>query len=211
MAKLWTGVGIAVQSALATASTITAITKANPAVVSDDAHGYNNGEYLVLAVQGMHELNNRVVRVANKTTDTYELEGVDSTDYNTFSSGSSQKITFGTTLSGVTDINVSGGEFEDIDISTIHDLVKVTMPGSASPIKIGMSAHWEPSDTGLVALKAASDAKTQRAVRFTFADGTKWLFSGYVGCTLAPTGSGQQKVSTPLSFSVNGRSTAYAT
>jgi len=211
MAKLWTGVAIAVQSALATASTITAITKANPAVVSDDAHGYSNGDYLVLSVQGMHEVNNRVVRVANKTTDTYELEGVDSTDYNTFSSGSGQKITFGTTLTGVTDNNVSGGEFDDIDISTIHGLVKVTMPGSASPIKVSMTAHWDPADASLVALKAASDAKSPRAVRFTFSDGTKWLFSGYVGCTLAPGGSGQQKVTTPLSFSVNGRSTAYAT
>jgi hypothetical protein len=74
-----------------------------------------------------------------------------------------------------------------------------------------MSAMWDPADAGLVALKAASDARAQRAVRVTFADSTKWLFNGYVGCTNAPTGAGQQLVKTPLTMKVNGRTTTYAT
>lgn len=210
-AKLWSNVQIAVQSALGANKTITGITKANPGVVTSTAHGFANGDYVVLAIQGMWQLDNRVVRVANVTTNTFELEGVDTTSYDTFSSGTANAITFGTTLSKVTDINVSGGDFEFIDTTTIHDNVKTQMPGAASPISVSMNALWDPSDAGLVALKTASDARAQRAVRFTFSDGTKWLFNGYVGVTLAPTGSGQQKVTTPMSFTVNGRTTTYAT
>ena len=210
-AKIWSNVQIAVQSALAAAKTITAITKASPAVATSTAHGYANGTYLVLAASGMFELDNRVVRVANTAANTFELEGVDSTLYSTFTAGTAQAITFGTTLSNITDVSVSGGEFDQIDVTTIHDNVKKTIPGSASPINIGMTANWDPTDAGMVALKTASDARAQRAVRVTFSDSTKWLFNGYIGATNAPTGSGQQKVTTPLTINVFGRTTTYAT
>ena len=38
----------------------------------------------------------------------------------------------------------------------------------------------------LAALKAASDNKAQRAVKFTFANSQKVVFCGYIGCTLLP-------------------------
>lgn len=72
---------------------ITAISKANPAVVTSAAHGYNNGDELVLAgIVGMTQLNGRNVRVANKATNTYELHDLDgntinSSAYTTYSSG----------------------------------------------------------------------------------------------------------------------------
>jgi Phage tail tube protein, TTP len=210
-AKIWSNVQIAVQSAIAASKTITGITKASPAVATSTAHGYANGDYVVLTVSGMFELDNRVVRVANVAANTFELEGVDATAYTTFTSGGAQVITFGTTLSNITDVNVSGGDFDQIDVTTIHDNVKKSIPGSASPINIGMTANWDPSDAGMVALKSASDARAQRAVRVTFSDATKWCFNGYIGATNAPTGSGQQKVTTPLTINVFGRTTTYLT
>ena len=68
--------------------TITAITKANPAVVTASSHGYNNGdEVYITAVAGMIQLNGRWFTVANKTTNTFELSGVNSSDYSTYTSG----------------------------------------------------------------------------------------------------------------------------
>lgn len=212
-AKVWSGVTIAVQSALATALTVTGITKANPAVITYTGTDPANGDYTLLKIQGMSQLDYRVVRVANVNTggNTYEAEGVDSTLYDTFSSGTAEVITFGTTLSTVADLSVSGGDFNFIDVTTIADNVNKTIPGNANPLNITMTANWDPADTGLIALKTASDAKAIRAVRITFSDSTKVLFAGYVGATNFPTGSAQQKVSTPLSFNVYGRPTAYAT
>jgi hypothetical protein len=212
-AKVWSGVAIAVQSALATALTVTGITKANPAVVSYTGTDPSNGDYALLKIQGMHQLDYRVVRVANVNGagNTFECEGVDSSAYDTFSSGTAEVITFGTTLSIVGSLSVSGGDFNMIDVTTVHDSVNKQIPGNANPIVISMTCDWDPSDAGLVALKSASDAKAVRCIRVTFSDGSKVVFAGYVGATAFPTGSAQQRVETPVTISAYGRTTAYAT
>ena len=73
--------------------TISAITKANPAVVTATSHGYTNGdEIIITGVVGMTEVNGKRFKVADKTTNTFELQtlaGVDinSSSYTTYSSG----------------------------------------------------------------------------------------------------------------------------
>lgn len=206
----WSNVAVAVQSALAAAKTITGITKANPAVVSSTAHGYSNGDYVLLAVQGMYQINYRVMRVAGVTTDSFQLEGEDSTNYATFVSGTCQKITFGTTLSTLTNINAAGGDFDFIQTTTIHDSVKTQIPGLPNPSTYTFESFWDPSDAGLLALKSASDSQAQRAILFSFANGQKFVFNGYVGCSMSPTGSAQDLVKTSVVFTALGGPKAYA-
>ena len=64
-AKKWSKVQVAIQSALAAAISITAITKANPGVATYSGADPVNGDYAILKVQGMHQLNKKVVRFAN--------------------------------------------------------------------------------------------------------------------------------------------------
>ena len=45
--NVWSKVAVAVQTALASAKTITAITKANPGVATSVAHGYADGDILL--------------------------------------------------------------------------------------------------------------------------------------------------------------------
>ncbi len=72
---------------------ISAITKANPAVVTSNSHGFENGDFVnISGVVGMTEVNNTTFKVADKTTNTFELQNVDGTDINssaftTYSSG----------------------------------------------------------------------------------------------------------------------------
>lgn len=69
-----------------------AISKANPGVVTLATHGFNNADRVyITGVGGMVELNNREFIVANKTTNTFELQGVNTTGYTTFTSGGSIK------------------------------------------------------------------------------------------------------------------------
>lgn len=210
-AYIWSGVKLDVQSAIGATKTISAISKANPGVVTSTSHGLANGDYVYLAVQGMIELDQAVRRVANVTANTFELEGVDTTSFGTFTSGTAQLLTFGTTMNVISNVSVSGGEFDEIDITTVHDLQKKTIPGAASAIKASLTALWDPADAGLIKLKAASDAKQMLAFRFTLGGGAKWVFMGYVGATLAPTGSAQSKVETPISVTAYGKPSAYAT
>jgi len=71
-----------------TAKVITAVSQANPAVVTSVAHGYANGDDVYLAgIVGMTELNGRRFRVANKTADTFELQYTDATNVNSTAFG----------------------------------------------------------------------------------------------------------------------------
>ena len=73
--------------------TITAATKANPAVITSSSHGYSDGDFVIISsVAGMVQVNGRTFKVANKTTHTFELQDVDgnninSSDYQTYTSG----------------------------------------------------------------------------------------------------------------------------
>lgn len=97
-AILWTNVQVSIQSAIAAADTITGITKANPGVVTSTSHGWANGDYVYYNVDGMYQLDERIVRAANVTANTAELSGLDTTNFDTFSSGTGQVITFGTSV-----------------------------------------------------------------------------------------------------------------
>ena len=73
--------------------TITAITKANPGVITSNSHGFANGdEIYIIGVGGMTQLNGRNFRVANVTTNTFTLtdlfgNAIDTTNFTTFTSG----------------------------------------------------------------------------------------------------------------------------
>ena len=63
--------------------TISGITAANPAVVTSSSHGYSNGDFVnISGVVGMTEVNGTTFKVADKTTNTFELQNVDGTDIN---------------------------------------------------------------------------------------------------------------------------------
>ena len=85
---------------------ITAITKANPAVVTANSHGLSDGDRVFIkSVAGMTEVNNLEFTVANKTTNTFELSGINSSAFTTYTSGGTVgKIVEVTTTYSVTDI-----------------------------------------------------------------------------------------------------------
>lgn len=210
-ARKWSNVAIAMESAKAAAKTITAITKASEGAVSCTGNGYSNGDYVLILAQGMFQLNERVCRVKTATTDAFVLEGIDTTLFDTFTSGTAEKITFGTSITTATSVSSSGGGFDFIDTTTIHSNAKTQMPGLPAAASYSFENIWDVSDAGLLAMKTASDSQAQKAMRFTFGTGGQiMVFSGYVGCSLLPGGSAQQLVTTQSTITMNGTPSVYA-
>jgi hypothetical protein len=205
----WSNVQINVQTALGAAKTITAITKANPGVVTSTSHGLANGTYVLLSIVGMFELDQVVARVANQTTNTFELEGIDTTTYNTFVSGSAYAITFGSSMSTAQGVNVSGGEPEFVDITTVHDNVRKRAPTVVSPMTMSIESFYDPSNAALAQLATATRTKTTRAILLTFANSTKMVGSAFVAAAGVPTGTAQDIVKTPVSLEFQGLPTVY--
>jgi len=207
----WSNVGIDVQTALGANKTITGITKASPGVVSSTAHGFVNSDYVLHTIVGMCELNGRVCRVANKTNDTYELEGTYTTLYTTFVSGTANAITFGASLSTIQGVNATGGEPEFADTTTVHDNVRKRAPTVVSPMTMTMDSFYDPTDAALAQLALATDTKTTRAILLRFSNGTKMVGSAYCSAAGVPTGNAQDIVKTNVSLEFQGLPKVYTT
>ena len=108
--------------------TITGITQANPAVVTATSHGYSNGdEVLISGVVGMTEVNNKRFLVANKTTNTFELQNkdsvdVDSTGFTAYSSGGVSNKVFELTTPYTT------AQLFDLKFAQSADVMYITHP-----------------------------------------------------------------------------------
>lgn len=68
--------------------TITGATQANPVVITSNSHGFADGDTIfITGVGGMTQLNNNHYIVANQSTNTFELSGVNGTGYSAYTSG----------------------------------------------------------------------------------------------------------------------------
>lgn len=208
--RKWSNVAVAMQSAIAADITITNITKASEGVVTA-TNTLTAGDYVYLKIQGMFQLDGRVARIKTVSGTGFTLEGIDTTNFDTFSSGTCAKLTFGTSITTATSLSSSGGDFDFIDTTTIHGNAKTQIPGLPNPSTYTFENIWDVSDAGLLAMKAAADAQGIRAFKFTFGTGGQiMVFAGYVGASLLPGGSAQDKVTTSAVITMNGSPSYYA-
>ena len=121
---------------------ITAITKANPAVVTASSHGYSNGDDVwINDVGGMTEVNSRKYTVANKTTNTFELSGVDSSSYTTYTSGGTAAKVYQITT------EYTDSQLADLQFAQSADVMYITHPAH-EPTKLTRTGHtsWTIAD-----------------------------------------------------------------
>jgi hypothetical protein len=127
--------------------TISAITKANPAVVTATSHGYENGDEVVISgVGGMTEVNGKRFLVANKATNTFELTDKDGTNINsstftTYTSGGVSNKVFEITTPYTT------AQLFDLKFAQSADVMYITHPEHEVE-KLSRTAHtaWTLTD-----------------------------------------------------------------
>ena len=122
--------------------TISGITKANPGVVTATAHGYSNGDFVVISsVVGMTQVNNKTFKVSNKATNTFELQDVDGSNvdtsgYSTYSSaGTANKIyqiTTNYTTAQIPDLKFAQSADTMYICHSSHEVSKLTRTGHTS-------------------------------------------------------------------------------
>jgi hypothetical protein len=183
MAIPLTNTAVAMQNTLGTSKTITAISKASEASVTA-THDFSVGDYVVFDddIGGMTELINRVARVKSvSTTVSFVCEGLDSTNFATFTSGGTvSKITAFHSLSNVISFNFPEPQPNRIDITTIHDSQKKEMFGLDDAATISLPIIADPTSTVMTAVRTAALAKTLRAFKVTLQNGNILIFNAYV-------------------------------
>ncbi len=124
------GALLRVSSAEAAAKVITGITAANPPVVTSSTHGYANGDIVRIAdVVGMVQVNDRAFVVANQTTNTFELKGVDGTGYTAYASGGNAYKQTMVSVGSVASASGFDGQADEIDVTHLQSTAKEFLIG----------------------------------------------------------------------------------
>lgn len=181
------GSTLEVQTGLEAWKEVTAISKADPAVVSVATHGYVLGDVVRLGgITGMVELNGVVAPVdAPIAAGSFALAGVDSTDYTTFDAGSpqdarAQKLTF-TRFCELTGMNQQGGTAEEIDATTICSDAKEFETGLSDAGTFQLDFNFAPNQPVQAAIRDAEASGEQIAIRITLpGDGGRVIVIGSV-------------------------------
>lgn len=210
------GLKLFMESAIAAATTITAITKAAPGVFSAAGHTFVNGDIVLLEVQGMVELNGRLLKVMGVAAGTFSVAdvdgvtGIDTTLFNTFTSGTAKKVTLGTSITGVQDFTFAGGEIKTVDTTTVHDVVDTQIVVGASAQSADMTMQWDPAAAAQKAMIAAFQTRANKGFKVLWPDGAYVLFYGTVGYTGAPGGGKQGVTVSPAKITMLGGLTIYS-
>ncbi len=141
--------------------TISAITKANPGVVTATSHGYSDGDFVVISsVAGMTEVNGKTFKVSNKTTNTFELEDIDGNDVNT---SSYSTYTSGGTANKIYQITTSytTAQLFELKFAQSADVLYITHP-SHEVSKLSRTGHtsWTLSEVDFAETGPYMDANT---------------------------------------------------
>lgn len=101
----------------------TAVTKAGPPVATLTSHGLTDGEVGFWTVTaGMVELDGQAFMVDGSDTNTFEMPGLDTTDYSTYSAGSATVAATWGTISEAAGYTVGGGASAQLDDSRLLDV-----------------------------------------------------------------------------------------
>lgn len=185
MSQVPTGSTFFVASTIAAAKTVSSVTNATEAVVTSTAHGYSNGD-IVIMFSGWGRLNKRAFRIKSVTTDTFVLEGCDTSSTTFFPAGSGigtvQKISTWTQVTTVMNPKTNGGDPKKVTYKFIESDVEYSINDgfAATDYEVELDAD-SIGGAGYTALKSLTDLQTDTVLRIITKSGSFNL----IPCTVA--------------------------
>ncbi|CAB4153273.1 Phage tail tube protein 3 [uncultured Caudovirales phage] len=169
------------ESTRAAAKTITAITLANPPVVSSATHGFTAGQIVYIEnIAGMVELNGRAFVVANPAAGTFELKGINATGYTAYTSGGSASLITLTDIAEVTSVSGFDGEASEIDTTNLRSTAKEYLVGLQDFGNVSLNVLLNNGDAGQTLLRTIKGSASAKVFSLTLSDAKVSAFVGLV-------------------------------
>lgn len=176
------GTRIEVAATFGTAKVVTAVSKASPGVATSAAHGMaNNTVGYFNNVNGMVQLEKQACRLKNVATNTFELQGLNTSQYSDFVSGEFINVLTWQTLAEATSYRFGGGSAEKLNATRLIDIVTQEELGNlpADALNIGVLAQDTPS-AAMALFENAVQTQGICIVRITLGNGAVRV------CTVEP-------------------------
>lgn len=191
----WHGSQVAVSTGFEADSppaVISAITRANPPVVTSAAHGLEDGDVIrISGAIGMTEVNGGLFVVEEVDVNSFRLLNTNATGYGTYVSGGSFSIAQFSSYCQLTNYNRQGGTSPEIDTTTICSTAAEFDLGLPDFGTTQLDYLFSLQDSVQQALQAADASKEFVAVRVTLPeDGGIMVQLGKVQQTSETAGNG---------------------
>lgn len=178
---------VEVQDDVSAEVTITAITLANPAVVtySGTLAGLANGDVIVIDddIEGMQEIAGQVARIANLNlgANTFELESLDSSDFGALVGTSTfTKVSTWVTLGKARNVTSGGAQPNTLDSTVLLDRREQKVFAQNPAPDITVDSLSDLLSAGSQIVETAAEQNTPLVFRVTMSDGQRRIFRGYV-------------------------------
>lgn len=214
MAQVPTGTTFNIASAFAASQTVTAVTNASEAVCTCTAHGYSNGD-IVEITSGWGRLNKRSFRLKSVATNTFVLEGADTTSTTYFPSGtgtgSVRKVSTFTEITSITAVSSSGGEPKTVNYKFIASDVEFSINDGFSATSYTLTLDADSiGGAGYTALKSLTDVQTDTILKITTRSGSLIFQPGTVALNEAVSMADGQINTCSVAINGSNRLTRYA-
>ena len=162
---------------------ITSVTRANPGIVTRTAHGLAAGSVAYFnGLVGMPQLDGQPIRIdlnGSPSVNEFLTEGVDTTDFDIFTSGTLIPITAWQTLEQATTYQIGGGAAKTEDVSTLLDSIEKleSMKLAAETVTIDLLSYTV-DNTALAKIRSVAKAAKKMVFRITLHDGAQRVFRG---------------------------------
>lgn len=193
---------------------VQSISNASPAVVSATAHGFIAGDVIELT-SAWSKLTNRAFRVGTVTTDTFVLEGIDTTNTQLFptgtgaGAGSAREVTSWVQLAQITEVSFTGGEQQFLTFAFLEDQDEKQIPTSKSAVSMTLTVADDP-DQPFVAVVEEADIDVQpRVQRLNLVNGDIILYNSIATISSTPTLNRDELMTRDITLSLQGRITRY--
>ena len=181
MAIIGSNITVSVEKTLSSPVTVTGVSKASEGVVTASAHTFAHGDIVKFTVTaGMVELDGQACRIKDVTTNGFTLEGLDTTDYSTWSSGTAVNVTAWATLSNAQTITMPNPAPTKIEITTLIDKTRQYAYGLPDAPDGSINGLFQPTLEAVTLIKAATKANEALAFRVAFAGGEYAVFNANV-------------------------------
>lgn len=208
------GSTIDLASSYSTEVVVTSISNSNPAVVTATAHGFAEGD-IVLLTTGWELLSNRAFVVGDVTTDTFELIGSQNDTSNTTfypagaSGGTAKSVETWVVIPQVTGFETGGNEQQWLDIQFLSSRKQTQLPTIKTAQTITMTVADDPGLPFVPVVQAYDFDLSINVLRMNLVNGDSILYPSIISYNSSPTVTINELMVNNLAAAVQNTETRY--
>lgn len=200
-------------STLAAAKTITGLSNANPAVATSVAHGFVDGDELLIN-SGWGDIDEMVFKADQLTADTFSLLDQNTTDTTFYPPGSgtgtAKKISTWVEVPQLLTLSTDGGDTRFTDIGLLGRRQDIRVPTGFNPSSMQMTLAWDPNQANFKTMLDLSRTIRQCAMKIVVGGGAVIYGYGYLNVKESPSFNRNQVLEVSGALTMNNRPMSYA-